>query len=236
MLSVFFDLDDTLYEQQQPFAAAIQTVLPDFPKQKMAELFLRFRYRSDEHYEKTISGVWSLTKMRRVRVQEALSDVAEPAVNDQLADEIQAAYDKALLQITLPIEIKRSLTFLKKQGVQLGVITNGPTKRQTAKLTALELARWIPENHWLISNALGVQKPAREIFAAAEKLSGKTPPQLLYIGDSFPTDIIGATQAGWHAIWFNHRKRTLPKDAPAFDYEVQSFAELEKLLTTLFAS
>lgn len=234
LTTVFFDLDDTLYEQQQPFAQAIKKTLPDFPDTKLDQLFLRFRFRSDEHYDKTIAGVWSLEKMRRVRIQEALVDVEEPAITDEMADAIQQAYDYFLDHITLPPAIQQILTLLQEQKIQLGVITNGPVERQTAKLTALGLNRWIAKEHWLISNALGVQKPALEIFKAAEKLYDTSADQMLYIGDSFPTDIVGAKQAGWQAIWFNHRKRALPAGALAFDYEVASFSELEQLIKRLF--
>lgn len=44
---IVFDLDDTLYKQQAPFASAINDLFPTFPESKMNALFIRFRYYSD---------------------------------------------------------------------------------------------------------------------------------------------------------------------------------------------
>lgn len=41
----------------------------------MNALFIRFRYYSDFHYMKSITGEWSLEKMRYERIRLALSDL-----------------------------------------------------------------------------------------------------------------------------------------------------------------
>ena len=56
-----------------------------------------------------------------------------------------------------------------------------------------------------------------------------------YIGDTFETDIMGAHSAGWHSIWFNHRKRSMPEVDFRPDYEVGSIEELRALLESKLA-
>lgn len=229
---IVFDLDDTLYEQQAPFASAISSLFPAFPKSEMNALFIRFRHYSDLHYMKSITGEWSLAKMRYERIRLALADFAFVPSDPEL-EAFQAAYDHALQTIALPAEIVASLNFLNQHEVPLGVITNGPVSRQEDKITALQLTRWIDPEKIIISDAVQIQKPDPEVFHLMEKRLDLAPESLLYIGDSFDNDVIGAKAAGWSVWWFNHQGREIPSGQTAiYEEEIKSFEELNKALTT----
>ncbi|MDT2639256.1 HAD family hydrolase [Enterococcus dongliensis] len=227
---VVFDLDDTLYEQQAPFTAAITTLFPSFPQEKLKELFISFRYYSDLHYTKSITGEWSLAKMRYERIRLALADFDFlPAVSE--LNTFQTAYDHALQSITLPAEIVTSLKFLKQKG-KLGIITNGPVNRQTDKINALGLTDWIEQENIIISDGVQIQKPDPAIFHLMENKLYLTADSLLYVGDSFDNDVQGAKAAGWSVWWFNHQKRARSTAQTAiYDEEITSFEDLGKALT-----
>lgn len=228
--AVVFDLDDTLYVQQEPFAQAIKELFPTFPKEKMHALFIQFRYYSDLHYMKSISGEWSLEKMRRERIRLALESFDFNAKADDFA-KFQTAYDEALTHISLPNEIKEILDFLTQQKIPIAVITNGPVVRQNQKIKALQLQKWIKPENIFISDALQIQKPSPEIFDfVAEKLA--LPAEtILYIGDSFENDVIGAKSANWQVWWFNHQGRNLPTGQSAiYEQEITSFSQLKERL------
>lgn len=228
---IVFDLDDTLYKQQVPFASAINDLFPTFPESKMNALFIRFRYYSDLHYMKSITGEWSLAKMRYERIRLALADFDFVPSKSEL-ETFQAAYDHTLKTITLPSEISDSLTFLNQQDVPLGLITNGPVLRQKEKISALQLARWIAPEKMIISDAVGIQKPEPKIFSLMETRLNLVPESLLYIGDSFENDVIGAKAAGWSVWWFNHQNRKIPEGQSAiFEKEIKNFEDLKSLLT-----
>lgn len=228
---IVFDLDDTLYEQQAPFASAISELFPAFPINKMNPLFIRFRHYSDLHYMKSITGEWTLEKMRYERIRLALEDF-DFLPDDPELDSFQAAYDRALQTISLPSEIVASLNFLNQQKVPLGIITNGPVGRQQDKLDALQLTRFIASKNIIISDAVEIQKPDPEIFHLMEKRLDIAPDSLLYIGDSFDNDVIGAKAAGWSVWWFNHQNRQIPAGQTAiYDKEITSFKELNEALT-----
>ena len=58
------------------------------------------------------------------------------------------------------------------------------------------------------------------------------PESLLYIGDSFENDVIGAKAAGWSVWWFNHQNRKIPEGQSAiFEKEIKNFEDLKSLLT-----
>lgn len=227
---VVFDLDDTLYEQQAPFAEAVHTIFPAFPTEKMNSLFIRFRHYSDLHYMKSITGEWSLEKMRYERIRLALADFDFISTDSNL-EKFQAAYDQALQSISLPSEIVASLDFLTQQKTPLGIITNGPVDRQKDKLNALQLTRWIDSENTLISDGVQIQKPDPEIFHLMEKQLNLSAESLLYIGDSFDNDVIGAKAAGWSVWWFNHQGRKIPNGQQAiFEKECTSFKDLNNAL------
>ena len=56
------------------------------------------------------------------------------------------------------------------------------------------------------------------------------PEETWFIGDTFEVDVVGAKNAGWHVIWFNHRKRPMPEGNIVPDIEVQTAKELKKAL------
>jgi len=228
---IVFDLDDTLYEQQAPFAVAINGLFPTFPATKMNALFIRFRYYSDFHYMKSITGEWSLEKMRYERIRLALADF-DFAPADADLDAFQTAYDRALQSISLPSEISTALDYLVQQEVPLGIITNGPVKRQEDKLKALQLTRWIAPEKILISDGVQIQKPDSRIFKLMEDQLELSAESLLYIGDSFDNDVVGAKAADWSVWWFNHQAREIPAGQTAiFEKEITSFADLNTALT-----
>ncbi|QPA32380.1 HAD family hydrolase [Thermaerobacillus caldiproteolyticus] len=46
-----------------------------------------------------------------------------------------------------------------------------------------------------------------QIFHEVSKKVNCSPKNLLYVWGSWTNDIIGTSEAGWHSIWYNHRKR-----------------------------
>ncbi|MFC4772243.1 HAD family hydrolase [Enterococcus hermanniensis] len=227
---IVFDLDDTLYEQQAPFFAAITTLFPKFPTKKLPSLFLQFRYYSDLHYLKTITGEWPLDKMRYERIRLALQAENFNAEDNDLL-KFQALYDQALEKISLPKEIQQILNFLTAENISLGVITNGPVERQTNKMNALQLNNWFEPETLFISDGIQIQKPDPTIFKLMEKRLDLPAESLLYIGDSFENDVVGAKSANWNVWWFNHQHRPLPDDQTAlFDLEITSFDALKQAI------
>lgn len=229
---IVFDLDDTLYEQQAPFTAAITALFPTFPQTKMNALFISFRHYSDLHYLKSITGEWSLAKMRYERIRLAFADFDFVPADSEL-DAFQGAYDRALQSIVLPAEISASLDYLNQQGTPIGIITNGPVNRQTDKINALQLTNWIDQENIIISDGVQIQKPDPGIFRLMEAKLNLTPDSLLYVGDSFDNDVLGAKAAGWSVWWFNHQRRMIPSDQTAiYDDELTSFKELNNAFIT----
>lgn len=63
------------------------------------------------------------------------------------------------------------------------------------------------------SGRVGIEKPDPRIFAHALELVGGRASEAVHIGDSWSADVVGATGAGWRAIYYPSRAA----EPPAFD-------------------
>ncbi|MBO0469771.1 HAD family hydrolase [Enterococcus sp. DIV0242_7C1] len=236
MKTIVFDVDDTIYDQQQPFRNAINTVFPTVKSDDMHELYIRFRFHSDETFPKVMSNEWTLDFMRFYRIDESLKDLGYVSVTKEDGITFQKVYEEELDNIVMHPELKKVFDFLKNKNIPMGIITNGPTDHQYKKVKQLQLEQWVPTDNIIISQSTGFQKPEKEIFDLAAKEFSMDAAHTLYVGDSFENDIAGAKNGGWHSLWFNHRLRALPEnETPTHLHEVTSFDELLPVIQSIFS-
>lgn len=89
------------------------------------------------------------------------------------------------------------------ENYKIGLISNGGSKSQRAKLRASGLDKvFAPERIW-ISAELGLEKPDPQIFLTACAALAVEPSDCVYVGDQDEIDGIGAIQAGleYHKVW-----------------------------------
>ena len=87
----------------------------------------------------------------------------------------------------------------------------------------------------VISDAMGLRKPRREIFEAVLTRLGVAPEQALHVGDSLRADVVGAAGLGMRTAWITRRVRDPQAaieahDGPAPDFVLRDLAELPGLL------
>lgn len=113
----------------------------------------------------------------------------------------------------------------------LGLLSNGGTSNQLAKLHATGLNGYFPPERVLISEAIGKEKPDPGAFAAMARVLGLPPELILFIGDHPVVDIAGAKVAGMRTCWLRRRRgRGNCDDA---DLVIDSLDELVKPFTRL---
>jgi FMN phosphatase YigB (HAD superfamily) len=92
------------------------------------------------------------------------------------------------------------LVALRAEGWKLGIVTNGDTTLQTAKIDQVRLHSYV--DVICISEAEGVRKPDRAIFeSAAGKLGARLGRHGWMVGDTLHADIAGGAAAGLRTIW-----------------------------------
>jgi 5'-nucleotidase len=144
------------------------------------------------------------------------------------AHELNSTYMATMAEICTPIDGAVSLLGALNGQSRLGIITNGFTELQEARLARTGLAHHF--DVLVISEQIGMTKPHREIFDHALSLMGNPArDQVLMVGDNPDSDILGGINAGLDTCWVNADGRTSPA-ALAPTYVVRSLAELERLL------
>lgn len=204
MTVVFFDLDETLYDQLLPFENAFRSVfhVADF---KMVDLYLDYRKHSDHVFHLTESGEMSMSEMYRYRIQKAMEKFGYQ-ISDEAAMAFQDQYAFCQTKITLSQKMVEILDVLKENQVTLGILTNGPSLHQRDKMKQLNLSNWFPQDKIVISSEVGYAKPNQMVFDKARQTVAEKEEQLFfYIGDSLTNDVSGAIASGWQPIWFNRR-------------------------------
>lgn len=226
--ALIFDLDDTLYDQIQPFRRAILNHL-QVPTDQLEPLYIAFRHYADEVFEATAIGKMSLKDSHIYRMKHALADFGYQ-VSDATALAIQIDYDYFQGQIELSPVFPEIFSWCQAQGIAMGIITNGPYRHQLRKIRTMGLVNWFELEHVLISGQVGITKPNPAIFQLMEERLGISGEDICYLGDSFENDVVGAKAANWKAIWFNHRKRVEPIVPYQADKVVTDWDELVEVI------
>lgn len=166
----------------QHYKQAFQTVLEEIHSQQWYPLYLR-------------EGRATRTETFRRFLRSLNLDT------DGLAERISAEYAALREQLLHLHEETLEVLHALRGHYPLFVITNGPAYEQRRELQVLGL-----ENLFdivAIEGEVGIGKPHAPIFEGVQRQLGLPSEQILYVGNSWAHDILGARGVGWHAAWVN---------------------------------
>lgn len=161
-------------------------------------------------------------KVRRFELLfEAMGIARSPA-------EFSAVYLDCLAGCSELIDGAGEMLDVLRQKHRLAILTNGLQKVQRGRLACSTIRNHISEI--IISEEIGVAKPAPAFFDAAFARSGNPPKrEVLMIGDNWISDMQGASQYGMDTCWYNPRRLARP-DKLEITSEIASLRELIKLI------
>lgn len=230
--NVWFDIDDTLVDFRRNSLTALHSTYRRFALDR----FFASSMQWIDCYHKHNAAVWrdyeaGVIDEQTLRTRRFILPLVEagvaPDAATRIAPEMDEAYLDTLAREPHAIEgASYTLQMLKELGYTIGVISNGFDGIQQLKLDTCRLSEFI--DHIVISEAVGVAKPARGIFEAAMHLAqSDNPSENLMVGDNRATDIAGALAAGWHAVLLSeHNHNDLPE-------KVDRISKLTDLLPVL---
>ncbi|MCL2791719.1 MAG: HAD family hydrolase [Spirochaetaceae bacterium] len=110
--------------------------------------------------------------------------------------------------------IKKMLADLKSKDIKVGIISDFPVGR---KLSYLGL-----DSYWDIvcsADEIGALKPRPESFNLVASKLGITPEKIIYVGNNYQYDIIGANNAGMISAYFSlFKKKNSRADYTFYNY------------------
>ena len=230
VIGLIFDVDDTLYEQIVPFENAYRSLFDmDIDMEKF---YLLSRYYSDVKFEASRNGEMTMDEYHIYRIQEAAKDLGVCLTAEQ-ALSMQKEYKKNQQKLQMSNTTISILELAKENNVKLGIITNGPSEHQWAKIKALGIESWISRENIIVSGDYGINKPDVRIFEIMQEKLQLPNASLYYIGDSIENDIVGANNAGWKAIWINRYKQKSSKEVDIYKI-AENNNELFEIIEKIF--
>jgi FMN phosphatase YigB (HAD superfamily) len=181
-----FDLDDTLVATGEAFRAFCRVFVLEHGLAGDVEA------RTREVLDRvTISRTW----MDFTGHAEEWFGITTPPA--ELFDWIVATYPASFV---LDARVAKGLVVLRENGWRLGIVTNGTTAVQQAKIDGVGLRGYV--DFIIDSEAAGSWKPDRRIFElAAEGLGVELGPHGWMVGDNHANDVGGGHEAGLRTIW-----------------------------------
>lgn len=234
MNKLIFDLDDTLYDLMEPFQKAHEELFQDQTDADPEALFMASRIYSDEAFYLVREGKLPKEEEFAYRIQKTYQE-AGLSITREDALRFEKRYRHYQKHLHVPEGIQSMLNECVESGAVIGILTNGTEANQTKKMEVLGIRRWFEEESIFISDQVGATKPDPKAFLAVQKAMELDPKDTWFIGDTFEVDVDGAKNAGWHVIWFNHRRRKAPEESRKPDLEVQTMKELKEAVRKLIS-
>jgi putative hydrolase of the HAD superfamily len=234
---IFFDLDDTLIGYAEAEQAALRSSCLLAARLNPAIHAITFAHAIYDIYKTRFAyGTPGYTELASLPIGEFRRRLTEAALRQigvtpdpSLVPCLMAAYDTAeAASLKAFPEAKETLAQLRPH-FKLGVITNGPSTLQRAKLAALALDGFF--DAIIVDTEFGHPKPDPRIFAHAAQRFSLAPESLLFVGNSLAYDITGARCAGWISVWMNPSSQPLPPhfgraNASTPDYIIHHLSDL----------
>jgi YjjG family noncanonical pyrimidine nucleotidase len=227
---IFFDLDHTLWDHNTNSRLALEEVYQSFNLQEIGitscdDFNAIFKETNFQLWDKYEAGQINQSQLRHQRFRLVFNKLG--VKNHDLCDSISESYmEISTKKSNLLPNAHETLKYLQPK-YPLHIITNGFDEVQSIKMEAGKITHFFREI--ITSQNSGYKKPDSRMFAYALKKVGASAGECLMIGDSFPSDIVGATRAGIDAVFFNPEQRNQEISIKP-KYEIHDLAELRGIL------
>lgn len=228
---LFLDFDDTLYDT---YGNAVIALRETFEHLRLGRYFASPEVFYDEYWRANIDlwGQYSRGEISRdelivERFRRPLSKGAGLTPTAAYCIEVSDCFLEYCSSKPGLVDGARELMdYLRGKNYRMHLCSNGFHEIQYKKLRACGLEGYF--DHVILSEDAGYNKPAREFFDYALRITGAGREKTVMIGDNYNTDILGAKNAGIATAYFN---RFPEYRAPgAVDFEFFSLSELMRWL------
>ncbi len=211
--AIAFDIDGTLYPNKAMYLKSIGLALT---RPRLLYHFARVRRQL-----RKVRPIEDFYETQLRMTAESLRTSPE-SLRERLARDIYDASEGILASVPLYTGVAELLRELSGR-VKLGVMSDFPVDR---KLGILGL-----DTGWdcrISTEEVGYLKPSPEPFTALLECLDCPAEQVLYVGNSFHYDVIGASRAGMRTAWLNDNGRKPPVASVHPDITFSEYGELRE--------
>lgn len=194
--AIFIDIDDTLLDYIPCCREAFDAAMPEHP-----EHFQLFFDIAGRLFAEAKHGKYTIAEVMDLYPQEFIAAIGYPA---EAVEPFKHAFRAAWgTTHTLVPEAKEMLDTLKDKGYRLFAASNSFGHLQRSRLEHAGILPYFEDT--FISMDIGYDKPDIRFYQEALRRAGLQPHEVLMIGDSMTTDVLGAQAAGIDALFFDRR-------------------------------
>lgn len=234
--AVLFDLDGTLLDHRSAAGTALRELLHELRiADTLFDSALDLWFRLERTYfDQYLAGRLSFEQQRVERLAHFRRgfgiSVGKHDEPERLFEVYGAAYRDAWAPFS---DVRPTIAELRSSGISIGVLSNGSTEQQAAKLRAMD----VPGVGALTtSESCGHRKPAAAAFFAACLTLGHSPAETAFVGDDIDADAVGSRDAGLIPVWLD---RAMPEPGvrgaslspPTGVIRIESLRELSTVLS-----
>jgi putative hydrolase of the HAD superfamily len=230
--AVCFDIDGTLYPKKYTNLKLFGSI---FPSPLLAIRYRRFRkrVRNEVNVDTVPSNREGFRKRQAISILNDMHKPILPATIQEMEAKIEkqfyAFYRKSFSRIRPYDGIRSTMVELKSRGCQIGILSDFPVEH---KLEALGVADLV--DFFCCSEDSGYLKPHSEPFHYLAKRMNVEIRAILYVGDSYEKDIVGAESVGMRTCMilpkakFKHNREKLKLQYPCAHMICSDFGEFFK--------
>ena len=195
--AIFIDIDDTLLDYIPCCREAFELALPEHP-----EYFDLFFEISGRLFSEAKHGLHTIAEVMELYPKEFIATIGyPPEAVDPFKHAFRAAWGKTH---TLVPGAKEMLENLQAKGYRLFAASNSFGNLQRSRLEKAGILKYFEDTY--ISMDIGYDKPDIRFYQEALRRCGLQAKEVLMIGDSMTTDVIGAQKAGMDALFYDRQK------------------------------
>lgn len=198
--AIFIDIDDTLLDYIPCCREAFVAAMPEHP-----EYFELFFEISGRLFSEAKRGLHTVAEVMELYPQEFIATIGyPPSAVDPFKHAFRAAWGTTH---TLVPGAEKMLQILKDKGYRLFAASNSFGHLQRSRLKHAGILHYFEDTY--ISMDIGYDKPDIRFYQEALRRAGLQPHEVLMIGDSMTTDVLGAQKAGIDALYFDRKTGNL---------------------------
>jgi 2-haloacid dehalogenase len=220
---LLFDMDDTLFDYDRAEESALRATFEQVGLAFDEDILRVYRGINDQLWLDLEQGRVDAVRLKVLRFERLFAALEV----DHDPPAFSARYLGNLGDCVFLIDGAEDIVRTLEGRFNLGVITNGLTDVQRPRLAKSGFDGYV--SAVIISEEVGAAKPDAAIFDVAfEHMGHPAKDEVLIVGDSLSSDIVGGLTYGIDTCWFNPAGE--PNGHPASTFEIQRLSDLLPIL------
>lgn len=224
---IYFDLDDTLLDHKKAERAGLRDVHQHFDMfngVSEEQLLKTYHHINKGLWEEYGRGEIDRHELHRRRFAETFRELG---LDETMHDEAGEVYMNYYRNHWEWIEGAEQAYQKVADHYEVGIITNGFAETQRLKIDRFNFQD--SARHIVISEEVGEMKPHPKVFDYSTELAGVSREDILYVGDSFSSDVVGGSKANWKVAWYT--KNPIEQGHKLANLIFEDFRDLLKALS-----